>query len=261
MRASYVTNYTTESATKTPVLKKDFAANLDVRAKMLISFSVSLAVIPLYHIEALAILLTVSLAYLLSIRRFWITLVAYITLAFLCGLAILSSFMVSHLFPNMKGLTLATFILPFIRIAILLNVILVMAMTSRVQGMLQGLKSLRLPYFIYLPAAVMIRFIPVFIKDVSQIKDSLKTKGYDIRPVFVCLHPFFTVRLLFVPLVIRALRSADELGIAAELKGVGLRDNISHYRKKQLGKSDYVVLLLTLVILAVAFGIQYGFVS
>ena len=66
----------------------------------------------------------------------------------------------------------------------------------------------------------MVRFIPEFINDVKLIRESLKIKGFSPGIGFVTCHPLLVVRLLVVPLTIRALRSADTLAVAAELKGM-----------------------------------------
>ncbi|MEA1868535.1 MAG: hypothetical protein U9N19_10635 [Thermodesulfobacteriota bacterium] len=51
-----------------------------------------------------------------------------------------------------------------------------------------ALKSLRLPLFLYLPAVVMIRFIPSFINDIKQVTEVLKIRGYKINPASLTLQ-------------------------------------------------------------------------
>lgn len=215
---------------------------LDVRTKMIISILTSLLVIPLKSTIPLLILLFFSMLYLLSIRKFVIMGISYLAISAMILMAILSSMLISLFVPQMADAPLSVFFIPFIRIVIVLNVVLAMALTSKVQGLLSGLKTLKLPYYIYLPATVMIRFIPGFIKDIKQIQESLRTKGYFNSRVFVLTHPRLTIRLLIIPLIIRALRTADELSIAAELKGIGATNKISYYKKSVFSRKDYSAL-------------------
>ena len=122
--------------------------------------------------------------------------------------------------PELGKAGLSTFINPFLRVLILVNTVLALAVFSRIQDIMASLKSFGLPFFIYLPAAVMVRFIPEFINDVKLIRESMQIKGFRPGLRFVTLHPFLVIRLLVVPLTIRALRSADTLSVAAELKGM-----------------------------------------
>jgi energy-coupling factor transport system permease protein len=50
-------------------------------------------------------------------------------------------------------------------VLVMINTTLVIALSYRLQSILATLKTMRLPYFIYLPSAVMLRFIPSSIND------------------------------------------------------------------------------------------------
>ena len=117
----------------------------------------------------------------------------------------------------------AQMLIPFLRTTVMINTVLALALSSRVQTLLTSLKSLRLPIWLYVPSAVMIRFIPSFIKDVRQIHETMRIRGYNLNPIFILAHPRLSVRLMAAPIIFRALRSADDLGVAAELKGVGAK--------------------------------------
>ncbi|MGE4506280.1 MAG: energy-coupling factor transporter transmembrane component T, partial [Desulfovibrionaceae bacterium] len=146
---------------------------------------------------------------------------------------------------------------PFLRIVLMINVVLGLALTSRIQSVLTALKSLRLPAVLYIPASVMIRFIPTFIGDARQIHQTLRIRGYPVTPGALLRHPLRSVRVLFVPLVFRALRSADDLAMAAELKGVGARGGITPHRTDPFGPLDAAALLVALGCIAAAFLQQF----
>ena len=81
-----------------------------------------------------------------------------------------------------------------------------------------GIQPCLLPFVVYLPAAVMIRFIPTFMDDVRMVRAALRMKGIDAR--FWLAHPLEGARMALMPVLFRALRSSENLGLAAEMKGV-----------------------------------------
>lgn len=107
---------------------------------------------------------------------------------------------------------------PFLRGLAMLNVVLVLALSSKVEDLMAVLENLRLPFVVYLPAAVMIRFIPTFMDDVRMVRAALRMKGIDAR--FWLAHPLEGARMALMPVLFRALRSSENLGLAAEMKGV-----------------------------------------
>ena len=92
-------------------------------------------------------------------------------------LAMGCAFGMSLLSPSMPAFSAVSLVVPFLRMATMLNVILPLAFSCRVQSLLTALKSLRLPFCLYLPAAVMIRFIPTFLHDAKQVSETLRIRA------------------------------------------------------------------------------------
>ena len=80
---------------------------------------------------------------------------------------------------------------------------------------------MRLPFCLFLPAAVMLRFIPTFTNDIRQVWETLKIRGWPMGVGMLTRHPILSSRLLLAPILFRALKSAETLGTASELKGLG----------------------------------------
>ncbi len=215
---------------------------LDVRTKMLISAVASLVVIFLKSVPALLLLVAASALYLMLARRWKVMVIAYAAIMLMWVGAVVCMELMALFSPRMAASSLSSLMLPFLRSLVLINTLLAMALSSRIQGILTTLKSLRLPYWLYIPAAVMVRFLPSLVEDVRQIAETVKTKGYALHPASLLLKPRQTMRLLFVPMLFRALRTSDELGIAAELKGVGYSNNISRFREQRFSRIDYGVI-------------------
>ncbi len=194
---------------------------LDIRAKVIGLFTVSMMLIFIKNPVALLFLGICSSACLLSLRKYRITFTIYALILFgwVCSLGF--SWLLSQALHSLKDQSLVQTVTPFLRMWPLTNMGLAVSLSMEVGHALGVLKKLRLPRIIYLPVMVALRFIPGFMNDVKQLRDCLLIRGIPLGIPQLIAHPIRTVRLLFVPLVIRALRLADELAIAAELKRVG----------------------------------------
>ncbi len=225
---------------------------LDVRTRMLVCAVASAAVIFINDWYPLAMLAAASFIYAAAHNRFRVLAVSYAVISVMALSALGCVYVMLVFMPEMGAMGLDPFLNPFLRVVILIHVVLALAVSSRVKELLTVLKSLRLPLFIYLPATVMIRFIPSFIHDVRLIRESLKIKGYAVNPLSLTLRPALTLRLLFAPIVVRALRSSDELAVAAELKGIGYSDRMTFIAQNRFRPADYIACAVAVILAAAA---------
>lgn len=195
--------------------------NLDIRVKVLGLFVLSILLVFIKNPVALGFLGMVSSVCLLSLKKYRITFVVYafLLVGWLCSLGF--TWLLARFIPSMKEQTLLQTMIPFLRMWPLTNMGLAVSLSMDVGHSLGVLKKLRLPRILYIPLMVALRFIPGFINDVGELRDCLLIRGIPIGIFQLMLHPLRTTRLLFVPMVIRALRLADELAVATELKRVG----------------------------------------
>ena len=224
---------------------------LDVRSRMAVTLLASVVTVMVASLEGQTALFVASLAYAFSVRRWRALAVAYAAMAVMMGLAALFTWGISRVTPAMpfspEGMAV-----PFMRGAVMLNVVLPLALTCRVQALLTALKGLRLPFCVYLPGAVMIRFIPTFMDDVRQVSETLKIRGYRLGPGSMIRHPLMTLRLLFTPLLFRSLRASEELGIAAELKGLEYGGRFVPFRRSVWSWRDTLLVTLAVGVCALA---------
>jgi len=235
---------------------------LDVRARMAVSVLASLVTIGIASPEGQLVLFAGSLAYALSARRGRAIALAYAVMALMAGLASLCTWAISLLSPAMpfqpRGLAV-----PFLRGAVMMNVVLPLALTCRIQEMLSALKNLKLPFCIYIPAAVMIRFIPTFMNDIRQVAETLKIRGYRLCFGEMLRHPLMLLRLMFTPLLFRSLRTSEELGMAAELKGLEAKSRFVPMCGRPWTRNDTLLVLgaLAVALLAAYCHLKWGTLS
>lgn len=234
-----------------------FLHRFDVRAKLSVSIICAFSALMLSSIESLALLFVATMIYALLMNRIKILVVSYFFMVLMMGLSLLCVLALSGIFKNLssQGLNLTSAIVPFIRGASAMNAVLPLALTIRIQTLLTSLQSFRLPFMLYLPAAVMIRFISSFISDVKQIGQSIKIRGFKLSIKNILLHPRIFLRLTFSPLVFLTLRTSDDLGIAAELKGLGMCKK-SNFKITKFKRHDYALVATALIISAICIYIQ-----
>lgn len=203
---------------------EDWLRTLDVRAKMLICIVASTLTVCFSSFYAQMVLFVFSFFYMVSLRKWKLIAISYTAVALIMFISAGMVFLLGQFIPTLlKGMNLQGLGVPFLRILVSLNVILPLAFSTNIQAILHSLQKMNLPFYVYLPAAVIIRFIPTFANDIKQVWESLKIRGWKLNPWTLTAHPIMTMRLLCTPILFRALKTSDELGIAAELKGLSNR--------------------------------------
>jgi len=230
----------------------NFILSLDVRTRMFICVLMSVGVIFIDSWYTLTMLLAASTVYVAAHGRLNVIVITYCVVLVIFAISIGCVQIMLIFWPTLGDEGLSPFVNPFLRVVVLLNVVLALAISGRIQEIMTTLRSLRLPFFIYLPATVMIRFIPSFINDVKQIAQSMKTKGYNLNIMSLTFQPLLTLRLLFVPIVIRALRSSDELSVAAELKGLGYSQYHTRLHPTKMGMADTLTIIYAALLLGIS---------
>lgn len=229
----------------------------DVKSKMVFAVLCSLAALFLTKSLPLLTLFAVTFIYALCMRRYRVLFVGYI---FFMGVMLLSVLCVSFLvnfYPQFKdSARIDALAMPFLRGAAVMNAVMPMALTIRVQSLLTSLQNLRLPFMIYLPGAVMIRFVPAFINDIKQVFEAMKIRGFEISVKNIFFHPVLLIRLCFTPLVFMSLRTSEDLGVAAELKGIGT-GCLCTYKKTYLRGRDIALIIFSLSLVLTCFVFEY----
>ena len=226
-------------------------STLDVRSRMFVTLLASAMTVGISSFEGQVVLFAASLLYVFSVRRWRALAVAYAAMGLMMLLAAACTWALSRFVPALK-FSPESLAVPFLRGAVMLNVVLPLALTSRIQALLTALKSLHLPFCIYIPAAVMIRFIPTFMNDIRQVSETLKIRGCHPGPGEMFRHPLMMLRLLFTPLLFRSLRTSEELGIAAELKGLEAGGRFVPFRESAWSGRDTLLVLLAVAACAAA---------
>ena len=228
-----------------------FAAGLDVRVKLLLCVSGSIMAIALSSPLSLGLLVALSTALALGAARPATILKVYAFGFLMMAFALGFSALIGLAVPGLMRWNAFSLSVPFLRLLISINLLLVLGLSTPVQVLFTRLQSLRLPSWIHIPLSVTIRFIPTFLNDCGQIRDAAR-----LRPARGLAGLW---RGLAVPMVFRMLYSADDLAMAAELKGAGTAERAIRTPLPGLGPRDRAVLSLAALALCTAVALQvYG---
>ena len=85
---------------------------------------------------------------------------------------------------------------------------------------LNTLNTLRVPQKMIIPLAVTLRFLPTIGQEVGVIRDALRLRGSPLTFFSFCRAPMEMLEYVFVPLMMRCVRIADELSASAVARGI-----------------------------------------
>jgi len=233
----------------------------DIRSRLVVSLIVTTATIYLESAPVLWTMTALSFLYLMQTRRYMVIVVAYLFMLVMTIVSVGviygtfglfewlgSGTKVAEFAAMMKGALLGNFATPFLRSLPSMNVLIAIGVNFSVQGFVGTMKSLRLPRFLFLPLMVFCRFIPEFFDVIRQLRDAVRMRGFSVGFGSAILHPLQTIRLTVIPLVVRTLRMADNLSMAAEMKRVGYARKPTHLRTLKFKVQDYILMAATLLL-------------
>ena len=186
---------------------------LDAKTKLSVMLVSAVLVVACSGVISQMVLFLFTLVYVLMLKRPKLVTLLYILMAVMMAVSAGFGWLISLWAPKLGGLSAQALFVPFLRGVSMMNVVMVLALTTRVEDLLGTLERLHLPFVVFLPAVVMLRFIPTFTNDIRQVWETLRIRGWPMGPVMITTHPILSARLLFTPILFRALKSSETLGI------------------------------------------------
>lgn len=238
MRASFLTER-----------RDTFASGIDLRLKLGLCFAGSITSIILSSPLSLGLLMAFSTLLALGAARPRTIAKVYAFATAMMLFALAFSGLIGLAVPGLMRWNAFSLSVPFLRMLISVNLLLVLALSTPVQTLFSRLQSWRLPVWVHVPFSVAVRFVPSFISDCGQIWDAARLRpGSGLKRVW---------RGLVVPLVFRMLYSADDLAMAAELKGIGSARRVPVSGNSGLSGRDALVAGLAVFAVSIAVATQY----
>ena len=118
-----------------------------------------------------------------------------------------------------------------------------------------AVKVLHVPYKYAFTFASTVHFIPVFMNDMRSIMEAQTARGVEFDQGGIVKKVRLMVPLC-VPLLVSSVRKTNSAAIAAEVRGFNLRTRESGYKQYPLKAADIGALVLAVLLLAVAIGLN-----
>ena len=198
-------------------------------------------------VMAVATILVLELALLLSIKH------DRMTMAAIGGLAVFTGLMV--LLQLLFGSPLEIALVGGLRMLVMTMAFLCMLAATRIQDIAQALVTkFHLPCEYAFMLTTALRFVPNFLADSAITLDAQSCRGYSNRGNAVKRLMSYVV--VIRPLVMRAVAKSETLALSMELKGFGA-NTYKNMPQQKLGLADFIVLLAVVVLSAYPFWQEY----
>lgn len=216
--------------------KEEFIGNLDPRTKILLGATAIAAVLftrtPESHVfESLALLLVM---YVRGVLRPWGR-----------GMKLMAPMIVLVFAIGLISFDLETASLLSIRLFNLLTVSFVFFRTMPPEEIGDGVRKLGLPYEFSFILTTSMRYVPLIGRRIRLIVEAQMSRGIDLRPGIRNLRNFTA---LLMPLLIQSFLLSEELAMAMEARGFGLKGR-TYRRTYRITSKDVVLVLLSLILL------------
>ena len=92
--------------------------------------------------------------------------------------------------------------------------------TTKVTEFMSAMCRIHAPKKLVIPFAVMLRYLPAVREDWRFIKDAMRLRNVSPDLAGLIFHPAMTMECVYVPLMMSASKTADELSMAAVTRGI-----------------------------------------
>jgi energy-coupling factor transporter transmembrane protein EcfT len=109
--------------------------------------------------------------------------------------------------------------------------------TTQPSSMMRGLRKI-VPYRVMFLLFTSMRFVPFFAREIQEIAMAQKLRGARLSARKIPKPGFWKdlFHCLIIPMLVRALKTADEAALSAQARGMGLHPERTYYDERELEK-------------------------
>ena len=116
--------------------------------------------------------------------------------------------------------------------------------TTEISEFMAGMSKMKIPKLVSIPLAIVFRYIPVVKEDWSYIRDAMSMRGISPSPIGLIKNPVAVVDAIYVPMLVSASKTADELSVAAITRGIENPCQRSSRLDIKFGRWDIIISLV-----------------
>jgi energy-coupling factor transport system permease protein len=162
---------------------------------------------------------------------------------------VLAKYIQIHILPSATGVV-AIILITFSYTASRMLPILMMGYytitTTKVSEFISSMQKSNIPRDIIIPISVVFRYIPSVFEEIKSITNAMKMRGFGLT-VKSLKNPLKLIEFYMIPLLISAVKTADELSAASLTRGLSNPNPRTHLIDVKLTKLDYSLLAITFI--------------
>ncbi|MBF4468770.1 MAG: energy-coupling factor transporter transmembrane protein EcfT [Methanobrevibacter arboriphilus] len=118
--------------------------------------------------------------------------------------------------------------------------------TTKVSEFMASMDRIKIPESISIPISVLFRYFPTLLEEIRAIKDAMKMRriGTDIKSL---LDPLKLLEYVFVPVLINAVKTGEELSAASLTRGLSNPVSRTNICQIGFGFSDALIWLVSII--------------
>lgn len=157
--------------------------------------------------------------------------------------------------PLLIGLVQGLSTLVMFSLPILISLMLLIQ-TTRINHLLAALQSMKMPSFVMIPLAVLLRFIPTVQDEWNGIQKAMAFRNISLDADAILRAPTKTVEYILIPLLFSCIAVIEEMTAAALARGLDSERRRTSSAVVRMTSPDYIVLagLIAVVSFALYFG-------
>lgn len=122
--------------------------------------------------------------------------------------------------------------------------------TTKVSEFIVSMEKSNIPKEVTIPLSVIFRYIPSVYEEIKSITNVMKMRGFGLN-VKSLKNPLKLVEFYMIPILVSAIKTADELSAASLTRGLSNPEPRTHFMEVKLNKIDYTLLTVSLIGLGV----------
>ncbi len=218
-----------------------FIHRLDPRVKLFIAIDFTILALLFDTVYPMIVLLCFTLSFITLARRLtrWFQTVKGMIFLFAMILIFNTLFM-----------SFSVALAMCLRLLVLLSSFSIFFLTVHPDDLAAALVALKFPYTFSFSISLSFRYVPTLALEVQMIMDAQKSRGLELEKgnLFARIKNFLPI---IVPLVLLSIRRALLVAESLESRGFGTSAKRSFYKEIKMGFSDWIVLVLLVLLLIV----------
>lgn len=134
----------------------------------------------------------------------------------------------------------------------------IMIATTQIGEFMAAMAKWKVPRNIVIPIAIMFRYFPTVKEDWNHIKDAMALRGISLSPWYFAKNPESVIDALYLPILVTASKTADELTASAITRGIENPKMRTSRLDIRIRLIDHVVIIIFVVTLIMALVLSEG---